>query len=199
VIATGLVLVHDALQSLMVDIDSVHQHPDNYNNGDMDAIRASVETNGLYRPVYAQAGTNHLVAGNHVWEVCKEFGAEQIPVVSLDIDDNTAYRIMVGDNWIAGLARPDNALLLDVLEKIQATEGLYGTGVQETDLDAIRALAAVPLSYDDYAQWPLIAVRVPPHVRRAYLRMTEVAVGDRERFELLLRLAGWDGKDTRGA
>jgi hypothetical protein len=194
VIVTGLVQVHEALEPLMVDIDSVHQHPDNYNNGDLDAIRASVEVNGLYRPVYAQQGTGHLVAGNHVWEVCKEFGADRIPVVHLEIDDPTAYRIMVGDNWIAGLARPDNALLLDVLEKIVATDGLYGTGVESTDLDAIRALAEVPLSYDDYAQWPLIAVRVPPHVRRAYLRITEVAVGDRERFELLLRLAGWDGK-----
>jgi hypothetical protein len=194
-----MVAVHEALSPLMVDIDTVHQHPDNYNNGDEDAIRESVEMNGLYRPVYAQQSTGHLVAGNHVWAVCKEFGAEQIPVVYLDIDDNTAYRIMVGDNWIASLARPDHAGLLTILDRIAATDGLYGTGVKDTDLDAIRKLAEIPLAYDDYAQWPLIAVRVPPHVRRAYLRMTEVAVGDRERFELLLRLAGWDGKDTRSA
>ena len=193
-IASGLVMIHQALEPLLAPIDSVHQHPDNYNNGAEDEIRESVECNGLYRPVYAQDSTGHLVAGNHVWAVCKEFGADVIPVVRLDIDDTTAYRIMVGDNWIASLAKPDNALLLDVLEKIQAAEGLYGTGVKDTDLDAIRALAQVPLTYDDYAQWPLIAVRVPPHVRRAYLRITEVAVGDRERFELLLRLAGWDGK-----
>lgn len=194
-----MVQVHEALAPLMVDIDTVHQHPDNYNNGDEEAIRESVEVNGLYRPVYAQQTTGHLVAGNHVWAVCKEFGAEKIPVVYLDIDDATAYRIMVGDNWIASLARPDHAGLLTILDRIQATDGLYGTGVKETDLDAIRKLAEIPLAYDDYAQWPLIAVRVPPHVRRAYLRMTEVAVGDRERFELLLRLAGWDGTDHGSA
>jgi len=193
VIRSGIVTIHDDLAPLLVDIDTVHQHPANYNNGDLDKIIESVEMNGVYRPVYVQTATDYIVAGNHLWEACKTLGATQIPAAHLDIDDTTALRIMVADNWIASLAVPDNSLLLPILEHLQTTDGLRGTGLADHDLAAIRALAEIPAGYDDFAQWPLIAVRVPPHVRRAYLRLTEQAVGDRERFELMLRLAGWDG------
>ena len=193
-IRSGIVQIHDDLGPLLVDIDTVHQHPANYNNGDVDKIIESIEMNGVYRPVYVQASTGDIIAGNHLWEACKALGADKIPVAALDVDDNTAYRIMVADNWIAALAQADNSLLLPILERLQETDGLRGTGMADHDLEQIRQLAQMTPTYDDYAQWPLIAVRVPPHVRRAYLRMTEQAVGDRERFELLLRLAGWDGK-----
>lgn len=192
-IASGLVNYHPDLAPLLVDIDSVQQNPRNYNNGDVEEIATSIEVNGMYRPVYVQRSTNWIIAGNHTWEACKSLGAEQIPVVFLDIDDATALRIMVGDNWLASLARPDNAALLELLDEINTQDSLVGTGVAERDLEVLRKLAEIPVAYD-FAQWPTITVQVPPHVRAAYYAMTESAVGDRERFELMLRLAGWDGK-----
>jgi hypothetical protein len=45
--------------------------------------------------------------------------------------------------------------------------------------------------------WPTVCFQIPPHVKRAFYDMTEVAGGDRERFELMLRLAGWDGRAQR--
>lgn len=186
--------MHEDLRPLLVDIDTVTQHPQNYNNGDVEAIAESIEVNGMYRPVFVQKETRHIIAGNHTWEACKTLGATQIPVVLLDVDDTTAVRIMLADNRTAALARPDNAALLRLLDQIATNDTLHGTGFNDFDHEALRHLAEISTEYDEFAQWPMIQVRVPPHVRSAYLHMTDVAVGDRERFELLMRLAGWDGK-----
>lgn len=191
---SGMVTYHEDLADLLVPIDSVSQHPDNPNNGDVEAIVESIELAGMYRPVYVQRSTGWIVAGNHTWEACKTLGATEIPVVALDIDEVTTLRILLGDNKLALLAKIDNGILLPLLEKITAVDSLRGTGYVEPDLVALRKLAEMEANYDDFAQWPLIAVRVPPNVRRAYLAMTEQAVGDRERFELMLRLAGWNGR-----
>ena len=191
----GLVQYHHDLENLLMDIDAITPHPRNYNNGDVDAIAESIEVNGMYRPVYVQKSTAYIIAGNHTWHACKMLGAEQIPVVVLDIDDTTALRIMLTDNRTAALAVPDNSQLLNLLDELANTDTLHGTGYRDYDREVLRALNEIPVDHDEFAQWPMIQVRVPPHVRAAYHRLTEAAVGDRERFELLLRLAGWDGKN----
>jgi|GEM_PF-5983705 len=190
-ITSGMVRFHDGLAPLMRGIDEVQQHPDNYNNGDLDKIIESVEINGVYRPIYVTMDTDYIVAGNHLWEACKTLGATEIPVVGLDIDNDTAYRIMVADNRIAALARPDDGLLLPILQRLATSDSLLGTGYSDADLSALEAIAQIAPDPDGYAQWPTICVQVPPHVRRGYYHLTEAAVGERERFELLLRLAGW--------
>lgn len=191
---SGLVQFHPDLTPLLVDIDSVTQHPDNYNNGDIEEIATSIETNGMYRPIYVQRSTSHILAGNHTWAACKSLDARLIPVVWLDVDDVAALRILVADNTLAALARPDNAALLAILETINTHDSLVGTGMTERDIINLRALADIDVAYDEHATWPTITIQVPPHVRAAYWAMTEHAVGDRERFEMLLRLAGWDGR-----
>jgi ParB-like chromosome segregation protein Spo0J len=194
-IADGIVKFHDDLEPLLVDIHSVTQHPDNYNNGDVEAIAESIEVNGVYRPIFVQKSTGYIIAGNHTWEACQTLGAQRIPVVSLDVDDTSALSIMLADNRTASLARPDSAALVSVLSRLDHDRGnLHGTGYEPRDLEALIHLAEIPLETDEFAQWPTITVQVSPHVRRAYMTMTREADTDRDRFELMLRLAGWDGK-----
>lgn len=190
----GIIAFHDSLEPLLVDIDSIHQHPRNYNNGDVEEIATSIEINGMYRPVYVRIETNDILAGNSTWEACKALGATRIPAVFLDVDDDTALRILLADNQLAALARPDNAALLELLEDLAARDSLMGSGFVDRDIATLRALANVPVSYPPVASWPTIHVQVPPEVRAAYYAMTASAGGERERFELLMRLAGWDGK-----
>jgi hypothetical protein len=192
-IHSGLVTYHADLAGLLMPIDDVHPHPANYNNGDVEALSESIEVNGMYRPIYVQKTTGNIIAGNHTWVACKGLGAEEIPVVMLDVDNTTALRIMLADNRVAALAVPDNALLLELLDHLADADSLMGTGYKEYDHEVIRKLTEMDNTYDEFATWPTICVQVPPHVRKAYFTMTEAAVGDRERFELLLRLAGWDG------
>lgn len=193
---SGHVKFHDALQPLMVAIDDVERHPENYNNGAMEEIEESIEINGMFRPIYVQTSTGYIIAGNHTWEVCKKMLADMIPVVYLDVDDSEALRIMLADNEIARLAMPDNAALLATLHRLDAETGtIQGTGKTPRDLEALEHLAEIANEYDEFAQWPTISVQVPPHVRRAYLNLTKEADSDRDKFELLLRFAGWDGKE----
>lgn len=126
---------HEDLLPLLRPIEDVRQHPDNDNNGDTDEIRTSIEVNGMYRPVYVQKSTGYIVAGNHTYSACLELGSQTIPVIEIDVDDETALRIMEGDNQIARLARADAAQTLRNLRALQATElGLVGTGYQEWDM-----------------------------------------------------------------
>lgn len=193
-IHSGLVQFHDSLEVDLIPIDEVTPHPENYNNGDIEDITTSIEVNGMYRPLYVQKSTDYIIAGNHTWMACKALGATVVPVKYLAVDDMTALRIMVADNEIARSAMPDPSGLLRILETLAAQDSLMGSGKQPHDLEILRHLAEIPVDYDEFATWPTLTFQVPPHVRRAYLDMTQGAGDDRERFELLLRLAGWDGK-----
>lgn len=166
---SGMVMYHPGLDDLMVDIDSVRQHPDNYNMGDTDAIAESIEISGMYRPLYVQESTGFIIAGNHSWAACKQLGASVVPVVLLNVDDNTAKRIMVADNRIASKAIADPALLLTLLDELATTDSLLGTGYAGHDLEVLRHLAEIPLEFSpDHAQWEMLSVRLPPHVLDAY-------------------------------
>lgn len=194
-IRSGMAKFHDDLETLMRPIDDIQPHPSNYNNGDIEAVTTSIEVSGMYRPVYVQRSTGYILAGNHTWMACKTLGAEIIPTVVLDVDDTQGKRIMIADNKIAQMAQPDNGLLVALLDEIEAEgETIVGTGFTAADLEVLRHLNEIPLDTDDdFGQWPTFSVQVPPNVLRAYKNLTREADDDRAGFELLLRLAGWDG------
>jgi ParB-like chromosome segregation protein Spo0J len=193
-VRSGMVRFHAGLEPLMYPIDEVTPAPYNFNNGDLDAITQSVETSGMYRPIYVQRSSGHIIAGNHTWMACKALGADTVPIVFLDVDDVQAKRIMVADNQTANLAQPDNGLLMALLDEINDEAGdLTGTGFTDRDLETLRALNEIPLETDEFGQWPTFTVKLPPNVLRAFMYLTDEADDDRARFELLLRLAGWDG------
>jgi ParB-like chromosome segregation protein Spo0J len=129
---------HPALETLMVPAQGIHPHPQNANNGDVDEIVASILTNGVYRPIYAtQDGT--IVAGHHLYAALMELGALKVPVITVDVDESGARRIMLADNRIAALARVDDGLLMDLLKMVSEEDrGLTGTGYDERYLESLR-------------------------------------------------------------
>jgi hypothetical protein len=141
----GQVLAHDALAPLLVEVDQLRPHSENPKNGDTDAIVESIVVNGLYRPLYVTSdGT--ILAGNHTYHAALELGAEKLPIIRLDVDLDHARRILLGDNRISDLGRYDDALLLDLLDKLTETagpNGLDGTGYSVDDQELLR-LAQVP-------------------------------------------------------
>lgn len=191
---SGRARFHADLAPLMRDIDDVSPAPYNYNNGDVDAVEESIIASGMYRPIYVQKSTGHIIAGNHTWMACKQLDSHVVPVVVLDVDDTHAKRIMVADNQIARAAQPDNGLLLSLLNEIP--DAHVGTGMSEKDIEILRLLNEIPLDTDEhgFAQWPTFSVKLPPHVLRGFMLVTAEADDDRSRFELLLRMAGWEGE-----
>lgn len=192
-IRSGLVRFHDDLAPLLTPIDAVRQHPENYNNGDVEEIAASIEIDGMYSPIKAQRSTGHIIAGNHTWEACKSLHATDIPVVWLDVDDTAARRIMWTDNRLASLARPDRSAELALLERVrEEAPDLPVPGMNDFTLDTLRALAEMEVSFE-HASWPSLNIQIHPRILKAFREITREADTDRDRFEVLLRLAGWDG------
>lgn len=133
-----------------VPVERLSQHPDNANNGDVDAIAESIEINGVYRPIIAQHSTGHVVAGNHTYLAQLKLGATEVDVVWLYIDDEQAKRIMLADNQTARRGMDDEAQLYNLLDELRGTDlGLAGTGFEYRDLEYLEQMVNEPLSIDD--------------------------------------------------
>lgn len=120
-------------------VSSLEQYPDNPNQGAMSALEASVNHLGYYGAIIAQKSTRRVLAGNHRWELLMEADPElEVAVVWLEVDDDQALAILLGDNHINRLGRDDEALLLKALQRIEADSALLGaTGYAAADITAL--------------------------------------------------------------
>lgn len=146
------VYFHDESAPLLVPIEQVHPYENNANNGDVDVVRESIETNGFYGAVIAQAGSGTLIAGHTRYEALLSLGATHIPVIWVKVDDVGAARMRLVDNRSTRLGRDDQGLLLEELQRImEADEALLlvGTGYLEEDMQVLRDLMQEPLDFDD--------------------------------------------------
>lgn len=118
--------------------DTLTPHPQNPNRGDTDAIERSIRAHGFYGAIIAQQSTGHVLAGNHRLEAAIRVGLEQVPVIWVDCDDDTATRILLTDNRLAEKATRDPETLATLLDSLQATtDGLGATGYTPTDLGSL--------------------------------------------------------------
>lgn len=123
----------DVVQHL-VPIDSVHQLPGNYRNGDVEALMESIRVNGFFTSTLANRRTGNLLIGNHRYAALLGLGSDQIPVMWTDVSDAEEMRIAVADNRLSDLARNDPGLLSTMLGVLSETEiGLLGTGWTEEE------------------------------------------------------------------
>lgn len=134
----------------------IREHPENPNVGNVDAINESIEENGWYGAVLVQESTGFIVAGNHRWRKARDRGAEEIPVIWLDVDDATALKILLGDNKIAGLGVIDEEKLQSVMDQLP---DLRGTGfgleaIQTAEEEADAAADAEPEEPEEEAPVP---------------------------------------------
>jgi ParB-like chromosome segregation protein Spo0J len=113
-------------------------HPRNARHGDVDAIAASIRANGFYGRVYGQRSTGYVLVGNHRVRAAARLGLDAIPVEWLDVDDETALRILLADNRSSDLATYQDDQLAELLEEVKAAAGtLDGTGYADDDLDRL--------------------------------------------------------------
>ncbi|HEY7822653.1 MAG TPA: DNA methyltransferase [Acidimicrobiia bacterium] len=123
-----------------VDVTELHAWPANPNLGDVGAIVQSIDTSGFYGAVLAQKGTGRIIAGHHRLKAAVERGADTLPVLWLDVDDETADRIAIGDNQTTRLGHWNDEGLAELLTDLAGTDlGLAGTGFDGDDLDQLLA------------------------------------------------------------
>lgn len=196
---SGFVQFHKALEPLMCPIDQIHPHPENPNNGDVELIAESIIANGYIAPIVANTETGDIIAGNHRYHALLSLGADIAPVIWVTMEDNNAKRYMLADNKTGQAATLDNTGVLNLLVDLIDHDGgdmtaLVGTGYSELDLKMLTELNKLELTpTSDFAEWPTLTFRVPPKIKKAFYTLTDEAKGDTDRFELLLRMAGWQG------
>lgn len=123
---------HD-LNPVRVKVADLKFLPENPNvGGSEEAIKASLEHLGMYRPLIVQKSTMTLVSGNHTAEQLIEKGATEIPVTLLDITDEEAAAMAAGENRISRLSTMDPEFEAKLLKK---AGGWQGTGFSQADYE----------------------------------------------------------------
>ena len=133
-------------------IDSITPHEQNPNQGARAAIAQSIEANGFYGFVICQRSRRRILIGEHRWRELRDRGADTVPVLWLDVDDDAARRIMLADNRTGRLGQDDETLLLAVSQWRADASTLDGTGYTDDDLadltndlaDVLEALDSEP-------------------------------------------------------
>lgn len=139
-----------------VPVTELHPHPANPRQGDVGAIVQSIQTNGWYGVIVAQASTRYVLAGNHRLQAAKHLKMPTVPVHWVDVDDAAAQRILLADNRANDLASYDDHALATLLASVMEDAGtLDGTLYDGDDLDNLVRTLTHTGSYDAAAEWDL--------------------------------------------
>lgn len=147
-------MVETAAERLQVRVFQVgelslfHRNP---RRGDVRAIAESLKAHGQYRPLVVNVGTAtgrplEILAGNHTYLAACSLGWDSVQATTVDVDDETAHRIVLADNRLADLGAYDDA---DLVAALEAAGDLAGTGYERGDLDALLAELSEPVSLTD--------------------------------------------------
>jgi ParB-like chromosome segregation protein Spo0J len=112
------------IETQELPIDSVEPFYRNAREGDIGAICESLSTLGQFRPIVVNRRTREILVGNHTWAAAKALKWKTIAVSWVDVDEETATRIVLVDNRSTDLATYDEALLRQTMVNID----LQGTG-----------------------------------------------------------------------
>lgn len=123
----------------LTPIDQLHRHPQNARQGDVGNIALSIQENGFFGVVQVQRSSGFIVTGNHRTEAAESLGMVALPRLVIDVDDETALRMLIADNRASDLASYDErrqaALLVDLQRETE--RGLAGTGWADDELDRL--------------------------------------------------------------
>jgi ParB-like chromosome segregation protein Spo0J len=133
--ARALKVVYLPTKSLKPDRKNARSHGER----NLGAIRASIDSAGVYQPILVQAGTHRVIAGHGRLIVFKEKGLAKVPCIVLDVDDAKAREISLRDNRTAELAGWDAAKLQVLLDDLESSLELApeDVGFDEAELDEI--------------------------------------------------------------
>lgn len=175
--------------------------------GDVQAIKASMLANGIFRPIVVNRGThtgkpNQVLAGNHSLKAMRELTEENpddtrwsmVNVWMVDVDEEHAAKIVLADNRTADLGSYDNEELIGLMEGLGGN--LDGTGYDEDDLSALLDMTAGPASLDELEEefgeledddfWVTVRLRIPPVLNDQWKDWANAYDSPEEAFEALL-------------
>lgn len=121
-------------------IEDLKPYYRNARRGSVETIVESLRSLGQYRPIVVNRGSEtgrpwEVLAGNHTLRAAAELGWEQIDVHEVDVDEDTAAKIVLVDNRSNDVADYDREALLELLDDVP---DLVATGYTAEDLDELR-------------------------------------------------------------
>ena len=147
---------------MLADPRELKQHPKNPKKGNVAAIGESIEANRFYGAILVQKSTGFILAGNHRCKSALEKGLALVPVIAIDCDDDTAEKILLGDNRIADLGSYDDRMLMQILEDQQKRGMSFaGTGYQDHDLQKLMRKYAAPEKFPEVVDRPHLTYCCP--------------------------------------
>lgn len=188
-----MVKIPETLEALAVDIDSVRPFESNPRRGDVKAIAESLSANGQYRPIVANKRTGEILAGNHTWQAAKSLGWPRIAVSWVDVDDETASRIVLVDNRLNDLADYDDEALKLLLAGL---DDYSGTGYDDDFVADLLGLDE-PVALTDVDEAPEIDEKqiISKQGDVWHLGSSLLLVGDSTDSERLLEVMGDERAD----
>ena len=124
-------------QVASVPLSSLEAYPTNPRRGDIEAIAQSLKAHGQYRPIVVQYGSNFILAGNHTYKAAKKLGWKKIKITYVDVDEESARKIVLADNRLTDLAGYNEPLLKSLLNALPELEG---TGFTQSEVETLDRL-----------------------------------------------------------
>ena len=119
-----------------IDISSITTFVKNPRVGDVDLIAESIEATGQYKPILVNKRTMQVLAGNHTYLAMRKLGRPEILVSFVDVDEETATRIVLADNKTAQAGGYDEEILAELLAGLP---DISGTGYNKEEVDELIA------------------------------------------------------------
>ena len=124
-----------------VALNALTPFPLNPRKGNIKLIAESLEAYGQYKPITVNKRDGHILAGNHTYEAAKELGWETIAVNYVDVDQNTAAKIVLMDNKTSDAGSYNEGALLGLLDSL---DNLKATGYSDGDIKDLKHLFDKP-------------------------------------------------------
>jgi hypothetical protein len=173
-----------------VTLDRLTPHPANPNQGDIGLLTELLAENGFAGAVLAQASTGIIIDGEHRWRAAAHDGMPALPVLWLDVDDDTRDRLLASLNESVRRGINDESRLVKLLTGLAVTErGLRGTAFDGDDLDSMVRRLEAGGKFDASGEWDGMPRFDNPGKQSAYSTVVHFATHDaaHEFFKLLER------------
>jgi hypothetical protein len=125
------------LETELVPLHALHEHPENWNRGDDAAVADLLDRFGQWRPAVVQSSSGRVLIGNTMLRAAHRLGWSHLNVHYRDVDDDGARRILTADNRAHDLATTDERALVTLLAKLDGD--LSGTLFELDDYDDLLA------------------------------------------------------------
>lgn len=194
-------------------LDSIEEHPANPNESDLGELHTLIEENGFYGAMIVQEKTPEgeprmrLLAGHGRRMTLRQKKRIFGPAFLITVDDETAARILLGDNQSGKKSSTNDDTLSRLLQMLNAKRGhLRGTGYDTDDLqEVLKRLSNktateqvnefTKAGKDESAGWPIISIRVPHATLGQFSEVMRRMDGEKPHEKLGALLALVDTRD----